>query len=130
MCLTSSVSCTLSCNGIPAVLTWALGRVSQEVISGVAKNVEAARDAIFTPGPDELVTKEEMMNEAASLDGDIVERLGGPEVVYDLISRFYAKLFNDQELKYFFVLSSDRLRGKQVGPELQMIAKTRCDDMR
>ncbi|GIL66939.1 hypothetical protein Vafri_20459 [Volvox africanus] len=86
----------------------------EEVVAGVLKNVDAAREAIFTPGPDELVTKEEMVAEAASLDGDLVARLGGPEAVYDFISRFYAKLFNDQQLKYFFVLlAAERLRAKQ-----------------
>ncbi len=104
--------------------------VSTPNIREVLLNVESAKHAIFTPGPDELVSKEvrvvahdtrtrihartsghvfdadllrhtrcgrharvhltrstrhvptrqEMMAEAASLDGDVVARLGGPEV--------------------------------------------------
>ncbi|GIL66938.1 hypothetical protein Vafri_20459 [Volvox africanus] len=88
--------------------------VAKKNVREIMSNVDAAREAIFTPGPDELVTKEEMVAEAASLDGDLVARLGGPEAVYDFISRFYAKLFNDQQLKYFFVLlAAERLRAKQ-----------------
>ncbi|GLC67218.1 hypothetical protein PLESTF_000530200 [Pleodorina starrii] len=87
--------------------------VSKKNVREIMTNVEAARDAIFTPGPDELVSKEELMAEASSLQGDLVDRLGGPEAVYNLISRFYARLFNDPQLKFFFLLSAERLRTKQ-----------------
>lgn len=75
----------------------------------------AAKQAIFTPGPDELVTREEMVSEAARLPADVVQRLGGPDGCYELMRVFYSRLFNDEQLKYFFALSAERLRTKQVG---------------
>ncbi|KAG2429835.1 hypothetical protein HXX76_010617 [Chlamydomonas incerta] len=47
--------------------------------------------------------------------GGIVDRLGGPDRVHDVIQTFYRKLFgNAMVRRYFENLSSDRMRSKQM----------------
>ncbi|GFR44117.1 hypothetical protein Agub_g5280 [Astrephomene gubernaculifera] len=89
-------------------------KLPEDAVSEILANVEAARSAIFTPGPEELISREELVTAAEALKSETVSRLGGPQRVYSVISTFYSKLFNDAELKYFFVsLSDKKLRTKQ-----------------
>ncbi|KAG2496299.1 hypothetical protein HYH03_005532 [Edaphochlamys debaryana] len=88
--------------------------VAQDVVDEVVSNVEAAREAIFTPNVDELVSAEEMTAAAQDLGHPLVERLGGAEAVQNIVQAFYRKLFRCEELKYFFVhMSPERLRNMQ-----------------
>ncbi|KAG2437076.1 hypothetical protein HYH02_011335 [Chlamydomonas schloesseri] len=75
------------------------------------KSAQKATQALKTVRKDSFKKATNDLNHS----GGIVERLGGPDRVHDVIQTFYRKLFQNAMVRHYFEnLSSDRMRSKQM----------------